>query len=84
MKHTTPQSSPGMEVIGWAGTVLILVGYAMFSTGIIPDVMVYHILNLIGSIGVAALSYHRRIWQTAIINTAFAFFAAVALLRTLL
>lgn len=80
MKHIA-KTPAWVELIGWAGTALILIGYGIFSTGLIADIGLYHTFNLIGSIGVAILSYYRRVWQPAIINTAFALFAAIALLR---
>lgn len=60
---------------------MVLAGYGLFTTGIIPDVMVYHALNLFGSLGVGAISYYRKVWQPFIINATFAVFACVALAR---
>ncbi len=65
-------------VISVAGALL---GYGLYATGIIPDIIIYHLLNLFGSIGVAAISYYRKVWQPAIINTCFAVFATIAVIR---
>jgi hypothetical protein len=70
-----------LDILGWVGTAFILTGYGLYSTGIVPDVIVYHILNFIGSIGVATISYHRKVWQPVVINVTFALFALVAILR---
>ena len=70
-----------LDILGWVGTALILIGYGLFTTNIVPDVIVYHILNLIGSVGVAAISYHRRVWQPVVINVTFAVFALIAIVR---
>lgn len=70
-----------LDILGWIGTALILIGYGLYSTGIVPDVIVYHILNLTGSIGVAAISYHRKVWQPVVINVVFALFAFIAVYR---
>lgn len=70
-----------LDILGWVGTALILIGYGLFTTNIVPDVIVYHILNLIGSIGVAAISYHRKVWQPVVINVTFAIFALIAIVR---
>lgn len=70
-----------LDILGWIGTALILTGYGLFTTGIVPDVIVYHILNLLGSIGVAAISYYRKVWQPVVINVTFSIFALVAIIR---
>jgi hypothetical protein len=70
-----------LDVLGWIGTALILIGYGLFTTGIVPDVIVYHCLNLTGSIGVAAISYHRKVWQPVVINVTFSVFALIAIIR---
>ena len=70
-----------LDILGWVGTALILLGYGLYSTGVVPDVIVYHWLNLIGSIGVAAISYRRKVWQPVVINVTFAVFALIAIIR---
>ena len=70
-----------LDILGWIGTALILIGYGLFTTGIVPDVIVYHCLNLLGSIGVAAISYSRKVWQPVVINVTFAIFALIAIAR---
>jgi len=70
-----------LDILGWIGTALILLGYGLYSTGVVPDVIIYHWLNLIGSIGVAAISYRRKVWQPVVINVTFAIFAFIAILR---
>ena len=70
-----------LEIIAWIGTALILLGYGLFSFGLLPSAIPYHILNLLGSIAVAAISYRRHVWQPFIINACFALFAAIALIR---
>ena len=70
-----------LDILGWVGTTLILLGYGLYSTGVVPDVIVYHWLNLIGSIGVAAISYRRKVWQPVVINVTFALFALIAIIR---
>ena len=70
-----------LDILGWVGTALILIGYGLFTTGIVPNVIVYHFLNLIGSVGVAAISYRRKVWQPVVINITFAIFAIVAITK---
>lgn len=77
----SPNQSKLIDIAGWIGAALIIIGYGLYATGIIPDIIIYHLLNLFGSIGVAAISYYRKVWQPAIINTCFAVFATIAVIR---
>lgn len=79
MKHART-----LDGIGWVGTALIIGGYGMYATGIVSDVMVYHILNFIGSLCMVALTYYRKLWQPVVINSSFALFALIAIIRNYL
>ena len=70
-----------LDIIGWIGTALVLGGYGLYTLGIVPDIMVYHYLNFIGSLGVIAISSYRRAWQPVTINAFMAFFALIAIIR---
>ena len=72
------------ETIGWIGTVLVLASYALLSTGIVEANLLYHAMVGSGSIGVALISYKKRVWQPFIINVVFFSFALIAVLRILL
>ncbi len=70
------------EYIGWIGVVLVLSSYALISLGVVGgDSVLYHTLVLAGSVSVAVISYKKRAYQPAILNTAFAVFAVIALAR---
>lgn len=73
-----------IDYLAWIGTVCILVGYGLFSTGLVPDPLTYHILNCVGSIAVALISWRRKIWQPFVINAVFATLAFIAIIRTVL
>lgn len=79
MKKT--RNSIILDAIGWAGTVLVIGGYGAYAIGLISDVVIYHIFNLFGSLGVLAISTYRRIWQPVVINSCFALFALIAIIR---
>lgn len=72
------------DSIGWVGTALIIGGYGIFATGIVPEATLYHILNCIGSLCMVVLTYYRRIWQAVVINSSFALFALIAIGRNYL
>lgn len=70
-----------LDTIGWIGTAFILIGYGLYTTGIVPDVIVYHACNFVGSTGVAMVVWKRKVWQPVVINVTFAIFALIALIR---
>lgn len=82
--HDEMRKEQILNIIGWIGTAMVLAGYGLYTFGIIPDVMVYHYLNLIGSVGVIAISSYRHAWQPVVINSFMALFALVAIIRSLL
>lgn len=70
------------EIIGWIGTAFVIGSYALLSTGIISgDDYLYHLMVLLGSVGVAAISYLRRAYQPFVINAFFVVIALIALIR---
>lgn len=79
-KTTVPKP---LNAIAWLGTAFIIVSYGLLSLGLLPNVLLYHILNLIGSAAVAAISYKRRVWQPFTVNVCFAIFATIAIIRAL-
>jgi hypothetical protein len=70
------------ELFGWLGTGLIISSYSLLSTGVISGSdYTYHIMVLIGSLGVAIISYLRKIYQPLVINAFFVAIAIIALIR---
>ena len=70
------------ELIGWAGTVLLLLGYALLSLGLISgDSYTYHVFALFGSLFIAIISYRKRVMQPAVLNAIFSCLAVVAIGR---
>lgn len=66
------------EVIGWACTVLLVGAYAMVATHKLDARSpLYHVLNLIGAIGLAAFSIYKTAWPQVALN---AFWGGVALI----
>lgn len=83
-KKNQTTAPPLVEIAAWIGTGLILSGYGLFSLGLLPAVEIYHAMNLVGSITVATIAFHRRVWQLFVLNCAFAAFASFAILKELL
>jgi len=71
-----------LEIIGWIGVALILLGYALLSLGVIDaNNILYHVLFLIGSTGLAVISYVDRAPQPMVLNIIFMILAIFAISR---
>jgi cation transport ATPase len=66
------------EVIGWTCTVLLVGAYALVATRKLDARSpTYHVLNLVGAIGLAAYSLYKVAWPQFALNL---FWGAVALI----
>jgi hypothetical protein len=72
------------EAFGWVASIIMLTAYALLSLGIISGESAwYHGMFLIGSIGLAVITYRHRAYQSFTVNVFFGLLALVALIRTL-
>ena len=70
------------EGFGWVGSIMILAAYALLSFGLVSsNAVIYHILFLIGSSGLAVVTYRHRAYQSFIVNVFFTTLALIALIR---
>lgn len=72
-----------VEAAAWVGTAFIIIGYGLFSLGLLPGALPYHIMNFLGSSAVAIISYRRKVWQPFVVNACFTIFAALAIVLSL-
>ena len=80
-----PLSNPLFEIAGWYGTGAILLAYALVSYDILPsDGLLYQLLNVTGALGIIAISYKKRVFQSIALNVAWAVIGAVAIVRLLM
>jgi hypothetical protein len=56
------------DAIGWAGAACLLFAYAWLSSGRLTVGVRYHLLNLVGALGLAASSAFHRAWPSAAVN----------------
>jgi len=67
-------------VIGWAGALCILTGYALLSRGVLEnDDIGYHLLNLAGATGLTHIGTTNRDWPSVALNAFYALIAIIAL-----
>lgn len=72
------------EAYGWLGSILILIAYALLSLGVLNgDSPLYHLIFLIGSSGLAVITYRHKAYQSFMVNVFFSILAFVAVLRLL-
>ena len=84
-KHTKhlPRNNV-VEIFGWIASALLLLGYASISTGILDaNSPLYHAAFLVGSSGLALVTYRHRAFQSFTVNVFFGILALFALIRTI-
>ena len=70
------------EAYGWLGSILILSAYALLSLGLVDsNDPIYHVLFLIGSSGLAIITYRHRAYQSFVVNLFFTALAFIAIIR---
>lgn len=72
------------EAYGWFGSAMILIAYGLMSLGLLSgDSAIYHGMFLIGSTGLALITYRHRAFQSFTVNIIFTALAIIALIRVL-
>lgn len=71
-----------VEIIGWAGTIMILGAYALSSLSYI-DVKnkSYQYLNLFGALGLTIISFYKGVSQPAVLNLIWSIIALAGLFK---
>ena len=70
-----------IEIVGWYGTVAIILAYALVSFGVlVSGNAIYQILNFTGAIGIIIVSLTKKAYQPATLNIIWAVVALVALI----
>ena len=69
------------EVIGWAGTVLILTAYLLLSLGKLTNGRTYQLINLIGAVGLLVNGAVHAAWPSAILNVVWSGIAVFSLVQ---
>lgn len=70
------------EIIGWYGTVAIIMAYALLSFGSIMSTdLIYQILNGTGAIGIVYVSFKKKAYQPGVLNVIWAMIAIIAIIN---
>lgn len=71
-----------IEAFGWIASLMIVCAYGLTTLEIIsPAAPLAHGLNLVGSIGVGAITYVKRAFQSVLLNVVWAVVALVGFIR---
>lgn len=72
------------EIVGWYGTVAIVVAYAMTSFGVLAtSSLIYQILNGTGALGIVYISLKKKAYQPGVLNIIWAIIALIAIINIL-
>lgn len=71
-----------VEIVGWGGAVLILLGYVLITTGkLTGQSLVYQAMNVIGAAGFAINGWWHKALPSAALNVVWLLFGVVATWR---
>lgn len=74
-----------IEILGWYGTLAIVLAYALVSFDyILADSLFYQILNLSGGLGIIMVSYQKKVYQPIVLNLIWGIIALGAIIKILL
>ncbi len=71
-----------IELFGWFGAIVILGTYALVSFSFLePTGVWYQVLNVVGALGIVAVSFHKKAYQPAVLNVIWAVIALLAIIN---
>jgi hypothetical protein len=69
------------DIIGWAGMVLVLLAYALLSTGKLKNGYLYQILNFVAALLMAIGLYPKNAWFSFTLQVVWGIIAIIAIVR---
>ncbi len=71
------------QVVGWVGTILIVVAYFLVSKQYIQSKSnAYQLMNLFGAIGVGINVWHQQAWPSVALQIVWAIIAIASLIKS--
>ena len=71
-----------METFGWYGAAAILGAYALVSFSFITaNGLIFQLLNLTGALGLMAIAYHKKVYQSVVLNIVWSIIGIIAILN---
>lgn len=73
------------EIIGWYGTIAIVLAYALLSFNVlVAESLVYQLLNVTGATAMIYISFKKKIYQPGVLNVVWLGIAFIAIIKILL
>ncbi len=73
------------EIVGWYGTVAILIAYVLVSFSVISgDSLLFRLLNLTGALGIIVIATYKKVRQSIVLNIFWAGVAIAAIIGMIL
>ncbi|OIP97154.1 hypothetical protein AUK40_03865 [Candidatus Wirthbacteria bacterium CG2_30_54_11] len=73
------------ELIGWYGTIAIVLAYALVSFGwLSASTLVYQVLNGTGALGMVYISFKKKAYQPGVLNIIWAVIALIAIVHLII
>lgn len=74
-----------IEIIGWCGTIAIVLAYVLSSFSVFSSNNIfYQILNGTGALGIVLVSFRKKTYQPAVLNTIWLIIAVAAIVNILI
>lgn len=71
-----------VELLGWYGTVAIVLAYALVSFNVFSSTnFLYQFLNCTGALGIVFVSFKKKAYQPGVLNIIWTIIALVAIVR---
>jgi hypothetical protein len=72
------------QILGWYGLVAILSAYCLITFSLLtPHSLIYQLLNLTGSVGIALETYQKKDYQPFFLNIIWMLIAAVGIISAI-
>jgi hypothetical protein len=76
------KSKSWVEIVGWLGVVFIILAYTLNIMSVIhTDSAIYHLLNILGAIGIITDGLKKKDLQPVVLNLIWLAVALIAVLR---
>ena len=74
-----------LSILGWIGTSLILIAYALLSTGIIEsDSLIYQLINFSGALALGLNLFPKKAYAALFLQISWGFIAIVGIVMILI
>jgi len=70
-----------IDVVSWCGTFVAILAYILVSFKIIQPNLIYQILNISAAMSIAVVSFHKKVYQPAVLNIISVLIGTIAIVK---